>query len=233
MSGREIHDRIFLTRKVGLGKGNKKQSSLVKTLLIPVYACRLNKIVEQNDIIISFLERSNFVNIVFKLLFRKTNVTVIINERNTPSQAFKRGLKRLNILLLKKLYPFADLILANSLGVKADLFALCKVPENRIKVINNSCDLKYIISKSKEEIEAKYEFIFTEPVIINIGSFKQSKGQWHLIRIFAKLKNEFSNVKLVILGDGKLKNYLIRLSRQSSLKVYSIWDQNRDESNNT
>jgi len=222
-------DNIKIT---SLCKSNKKQSSIVKTLLIPAYACRLNKIVQQNDIIASFLERANFVNIVCRLLFKKKDVKVIINERNTPSLAFKKGLKRLNIFLLKKLYPYADLILGNSLGVRNDLLALCKVPENRIKVINNACDLEYITSKSKEKIEEKYEPIFADPVIVNIGSFKDSKGQWHLIRIFGRLKNEFLNVKLVILGDGKLRNYLTGLAVESGLRVYSIWDQKSEESNN-
>jgi glycosyltransferase involved in cell wall biosynthesis len=228
----EIAYKLSNTKITSLSKVNKKQSSLVKTLLIPVYAARLNKIIEQNDIIVSFLERSNFVNIVCRLLFKKKDVKVIVNERNTPSLAFKKGLKRLNIFLLKKLYPHADLILGNSIGVKVDLLALCKVPGNKIKVINNACDSKYITSRSKEKIDAKYEPIFTDPVIINIGSFKESKGQWHLIRIFAGLKSEFSNIKLVILGDGKLRNYLTGLAGQAGLRVYSIWDQKSEESNN-
>lgn len=228
----EITYKLNNTKITNLCKSNKNQSSLVKTLLIPVYAARLNKIIEQDDIIVSFLERSNFVNIVCRLFFKKKNVKVIVNERNTPSLAFKKGFKRLNIFLLKKLYPHADLILGNSIGVKDDLLALCKVPENKIKVINNGCDLKYIISRSKEKIETKYEAIFTDPVIINIGSFKESKGQWHLIRIFAQLKNVLSNVKLIFLGDGKLRNYLTGLAVESGLRVYSIWDQKSEEGNN-
>ena len=228
----EIAYNLNNVKITSLCKSNKKQSSIVKTLSIPVYAARLNRIIEQGDIIASFLERSNFVNIVCRLLFRKKNVKVIINERNTPSLAFKKGLKRLNIFLLKKLYPYADLILGNSIGVKDDLLALCKVPKNKIKVINNACDLEFITSKSKERIEAKYEPIFTDPVIVNIGSFKESKGQWHLIKIFAQLKNELSNVKLVILGDGKLRNYLTGLAGQLGLRVYSSWDQKSEESSN-
>ena len=182
----EIAYKLSNTKITSLCKNNKKQSSIVKTLLIPVYAYRLNKVVEQNDIIVSFLERANFVNIVFKLLFRKKNVTVIINERTTPSRAFKKGLKRFNIVLLKKLYPFADLILSASIGVKDDLLALCKVPESKIKVINNACDSDYIKIRSGENIEAKYKPIFTDHVIANVGSLREPKGQWHLIRIFGQ-----------------------------------------------
>jgi len=48
----------------------------------------------------------------------------------------------------------------------------------------------------------------------------------------AKIKNEYPDIKLVILGDGKLRDYLLHLAVESALKVYSVWDQKSGESSN-
>ncbi|MGB9794576.1 glycosyltransferase, partial [Caldisericum exile] len=63
-------------------------------------------------------------------------------------------------------------------------------------------------------------------VLITAGRLTKQKGQWYLIRIFRKLKEEFSNLKLVILGDGELKDHLVELSKDLGLKTF-VW--NRDK----
>src|SRR5690625_2500259 len=71
---------------------------------------------------------------------------------------------------------------------------------------------------AKEPVEQRFELLFDHPTIITVGRLTKQKGHWHLIRAFKIVKNEIPNAKLVILGDGPLKSYLISLSKQLELE---------------
>jgi glycosyltransferase involved in cell wall biosynthesis len=197
-----------------------KTNSILKTLCIPLYAYELSKKVEYNSIIISFLERANFVNIVSK--FFKKHIAIISVRTNLNTS--RTGIKSLNNYLVKVLYPKADLIIAVSYGVKESLINL-GIEEEKIKVIYNPYPIDEIRELAKEPLES-YEEIFKHAVLITAGRLKKPKGQWYLLRIFKVLKEKHKDLKLVILGEGELKEYLVGLSEELGLKTYA-WD--RDE----
>jgi glycosyltransferase involved in cell wall biosynthesis len=197
-----------------------KTNSILKTLCIPLYAYELSKKVEYNSIIISFLERANFVNIVSK--FFKKHIAIISVHTNLNTS--RAGIKSLNNYLVKVLYPKADLIIAVSYGVKESLINL-GIEEEKIKVIYNPYPIDEIRELVKEPL-GSYEEIFKHPVLITAGRLTKPKGQWYLLRVFKALKEKHKDLKLVILGEGELKEYLVKLSEELGLKTYA-WD--RDE----
>ncbi|MCS7215526.1 MAG: glycosyltransferase, partial [Thermodesulfovibrio sp.] len=97
------------------------------------------------------------------------------------------------------------------------------VKVEKIKVIYNPLDLTLIQEKLKENL-GRYEEIFAFPVIITAGRLTKQKGQWHLLRIFKELRKYHKDLKLVILGDGELKDYLYNLSLDLGLKTF-MWDR--------
>ena len=203
-----------------LSKHSIKTNPIFKTLSIPLYAYRLSKKIEHNSIILSFLERANFVNIVSK--FFKKNIAIISVRTNL--QTGRTGIKSLNNYLVKVLYPKADLIVAVSHGVKQSLINL-GLEEEKIKVIYNPYPIDEIRELAKEPL-GSYEEIFKEPALITAGRLTKPKGQWYLLRVFKALKEKHKDLKLVILGEGELKDYLVKLSEELGLKTY-VWD--RDE----
>jgi glycosyltransferase involved in cell wall biosynthesis len=44
------------------------------------------------------------------------------------------------------------------------------------------------------------------------GRFTKDKGQWYLIRAFKKILNTIPDVRLVLLGEGKLQGYAKKLT---------------------
>jgi glycosyltransferase involved in cell wall biosynthesis len=197
-----------------------KTNSILKTLCIPLYAYELSKKVEYNSIIISFLERANFVNIVSK--FFKKHIAIISVRTNLNTS--RTGIKSLNNYLVKVLYPKADLIIAVSHGVKESLINL-GIEEEKIKVIYNPYPIDEIRELVKEPL-GSYEEIFKYPVLITAGRLTKPKGQWYLLRIFKALKQKHKDLKLVILGRGELKDYLVELSENLGLKT-CVWDRDR------
>ncbi len=92
-------------------------------------------------------------------------------------------------------------------------------------VIYNPIILDDIAKQSNEPI-GDYEGIFNHPILITAGRLTKQKGQWYLLRIFKELKKEFPELKLLILGEGELKEYLTGLSMDLGLKTY-VWDKDQ------
>ncbi|WP_353684454.1 glycosyltransferase [Thermodesulfovibrio sp. 3907-1M] len=203
-----------------LSKHSIRTNPILKTLYIPLYALRLSSKLENSSTVVSFLERANFVNVLSKS-FKKHKA--IISVRMDQESGHK-GLRKLNSLLIKIFYPRADLVIAVSKGVKESLIRL-GVPEEKIKVIYNPYPIEEIQGLTKEPLY-EYEVIFKNPVLITAGRLTKQKGQWHLLRIFKKLKEEFPELKLVILGEGELKEYLFKLSQTLGLKTF-VWDRDK------
>ena len=92
-----------------------------------------------------------------------------------------------------------------------------------MKTIYNPVEVEEIKRKTQESLE-KYEFLKNFPFLITVGRLTKAKGQWYLLRIFKHLKTKYKDLKLVILGEGELKEYLIKLSQNLDLKTY-VWDR--------
>ncbi|MFZ8831608.1 MAG: glycosyltransferase [Thermodesulfobacteriaceae bacterium] len=201
-----------------LSNHSTKTSLIIKTLSIPIYAYKLSDFIEKNSLVVSFLERANFVNIISKL-FKKQRAIISVRM---DQQTGHVGLRKLNKLLVRILYPKADLIIAVSYGVKQSLINL-GIEEEKIKVIYNPYPIDEIRELAKEPL-GSYEEIFKHPVLITAGRLTKQKGQWYLLRVFKALKEKHKDLKLVILGEGELKEYLVGLSEELGLKTYA-WDK--------
>ncbi|GIW66816.1 MAG: glycosyltransferase [Candidatus Parcubacteria bacterium] len=223
-------EKIFLLEKdikyevpkeklVFLSNHNYKTSAILKTLFIPIYSLRLKKYLNPDDVIISFLERANYVNILTSLI---TKHKTIISIR--MSQIFGRFKLHPYNLVSKFLYPKANLIVAVSEGIKDELIKTLSISSEKIKVIYNPIFFDEIQEKIKESLD-EYEIIFQNQVLINVGRLTKQKGQWYLLRVFKEIKTEFPNLKLIILGEGELKDYLVELSQKLNLKTF-VWDNN-------
>ncbi len=176
---------------------------------------RLKKIKKkyQFDVSISFLESSNIVN-----LFTRQKDKLILSIRNHLPEENKTFYGQLHKAFLLLFYNKADVIVAVSEGIKKDLIDYFSIQANKIIVIYNPYDLEKINSLCKEPLCDLHNNIFEHDVIINVGRLSYQKGQWHLIRAFRKVKTQHPNAKLVIIGEGKLKQYLHNLIVQLGLE---------------
>ncbi|HAH31418.1 MAG TPA: hypothetical protein DCL44_03785 [Elusimicrobia bacterium] len=189
----------------------------IKTLLSPLYASRLAALTTPGDTVLSFMQRSNFVNI---LAARKSGHRAVICEVTQPSREFTGLRGTLMKPLIKKLYPLADSVISNSKGNARDLTDNFGFSAERIKVIYNSCDTQAVAAQAAEPLDSLYAAIFKRPVIITSGRLTAAKGHWHLLRIFAELIKSNPGCALVFLGEGELKERLIELCAALGLKAY-------------
>ncbi|MDN5086601.1 glycosyltransferase [Aliarcobacter butzleri] len=196
---------------------SNNNSSLFKFLTIPIFAFKLNKYIKQNniDIVMSFLYRANYINILSKLFGLKHKT--IINIRSTTSRYKNEGLSgKINLFLIKLLFNKANLIISNSQGVDNDLKSLMKITTST-KVINNPIDLEYVEKKKETCDDCEFFFDKNKKYIISVGRLIPLKRNSDLINVFFKLQKEDNNLELIFLGDGILKDKLIDLSKKLDL----------------
>ncbi len=194
----------------------KEKSPIMKTLFIPFYAKRLAKVINENDLVVSFLERANFVNVLSKV-FKPHRAVISVH---TYEKGF-RGLKSINKLLMRFFYPRADFVIAVSFGVAKYLEEKYKVPKDKLAVIYNPVDVEKIQALAKEPLE-----IDLSPYVITVGRLTEAKGQLYLLRVFKEIKKVFPEIRLLIFGEGELKNELVNFSENLGLKTY-LWDRDR------
>ena len=193
-------------------------SSLIKTASIPFYARRLAAAVRPGDTVLSFMERANIVNV---LAAKRSGHRAVICERTSPSGEFSGLRGALMRPLIRRYYPEAALVVANSAGVKKDLAENFTVPEEKIRVIHNGCDVSGIGALAAAALPSGWGPVFDRPVIAAGGRLTAAKGHWHLLRIFRELKKTAPGAALVLLGEGELRGYLLKLSSGLGLKTFS------------
>jgi len=195
--------------------GTKVKSNIIGKFLNIIKRIHKLRKIKKNykiDVTISLLSSANINNIL-----SRRNDKVIVSVRNFISKELKGFYGKLNKLSIKCLYNKADEVVVVSKAIKEDLVKNFGLKENKIKVIYNPYDIVKINQLAEEEIAEDQIKIFNNPIIITAGRLSEQKGQWHLIRAFKKVKFEIPDAKLIILGQGELKDYLRQLA--SDLKL--------------
>ncbi len=191
-------------------------SSLLKTACIPLYARRLAALTGPGDTVLSFMERANIVNVAAAAI---SGHRAVICERTRPSGEFSGLRGALMRPLIRRYYPRAALVVANSEGVRADLEKNFGVPPGGIKVIYNGYDLAGIRAAAARPLPQGWDAVLARPTVVTSGRLTAAKGHWHLLKIFSLVKKQVPGAALVLLGDGELAGRLSALAAGLGLRV--------------
>lgn len=114
-------------------------------------------------------------------------------------------------LLFLNLY-LCDSVLCPSLGIKKDLIRSLNINKRKITVIPNS-----IIPDTLVSIPSKNKNIYS---VLSVGRFVPQKNFELLIQCFKLVVSHQSNIRLLLVGDGPLRNKLQQLINDNCLKKY-------------
>ncbi len=168
------------------------------------------------DVAVSFMEASNLVN----LLSARKEKTILSVRTNLSAEMKDIARMRVLLPLVNRLYNKAFRIVCPSEGVRLDLIQNFSIHPEKVKVFYNFIDQALVNKQVNEDINTDFfKQLFKYPVVINIGRFAFVKGQRYTIECFAKLHEIRPDAKLVLLGDGELKEDLINAARNHSLVV--------------
>jgi len=173
----------------------------------------------------SFLNAKK-INIIKNILINNNVETILINlsrdlkvaglaakRANIKNIIYGRGIAYPIKNSLLNRYYFKNIvtgILANSLATKKTILQNNSFlfPEDKIKVIYNGIDLDDFISRKTTPVY--YKTSKEEIVITSLGRLEEEKNHSFLIFLSAELKKRNISHKILIGGDGSLKNQLIK-----------------------
>lgn len=166
------------------------------------------------DILLSFMWYPNAIAIIVQKLMRG-HVKVIVSERTSTSIYSSKRDNNWRNFIIRFLYPRANLIVAPSTKIAQNIISQT-VPGSKVRVIHNPVDISEISMHAKEEIDHKW-YRKKESIVIAVGRLGNEKGFDYLIKAIALLAGEGIQCKLIILGDGKEKENLLRLVEKLGL----------------
>ena len=188
-----------------------KKGVFSKLFLAVERAVSLHKIKKQYnfDIIISFLDSPNIVNLLSKDKKCKTAVSIRNYSDLENSNSLIGNILRMGTKLL---YKRADAVIPVTKVIAQSYHKNYGINEEKLKVIYNPYDIASIENCAKEELEEEYREFFSNGFIISsVGRFAYQKGYWHLIKAFYLARKENQELKLCIIGDGKGREKIQKL----------------------
>lgn len=129
----------------------------------------------------------------------------IAHSHNTlpTNKSMKNLLYRLFTL---KTRTIADYFMACGYQAGLDRFGAKIVNSDRFSVLNNAIDTKkYIYDSQKRRIMREELGVSDDIVIGHIGRFNYQKNHEYLIKLFYEYQKKKTNVKLLLIGDGDLR----------------------------
>lgn len=90
--------------------------------------------------------------------------------------------------------------------------------KDKCVVINNLLNYKNVLNLSKEDCEIKFDK--SKKNLITVGRLHFNKGYLRLIDALAKVKNEYNNFHLYMIGDGPEKDKIVESIEKNNLEDY-------------
>jgi len=190
-----------------------REGGLKKLFSILTLAFRLRAFVRTNNISLvqSHLYRSNYVNVMARIFGSKHRIQIV--NHGIASNYLGEGIKgKINLRLVRWLYPAADELICPSAGMLADLQANgVRLPAAR--VIGNPFDIVSIKKQAAEGFEdCEFQPNPSKRYLICVGRLEKVKRFDDVIRAYQALRSKYSNLELLVLGSGPEENSLRALT---------------------
>jgi glycosyltransferase involved in cell wall biosynthesis len=172
---------------------------------------------EQPRVVISSMSHANVVAITAGRL-AGSGTPIVVTEHNTMSVAAgeSRLARRLWPPLLRVFYPWADSVVAVSLGAADDFARTTGLPRDTIETVYNPVITPELMALARQEPDHPWFAPGSPPVVLAVGRLTAQKDFPTLLRAFAQVRAR-SQARLVILGEGDDRTTLEGLVRELGL----------------
>ncbi len=136
-------------------------------------------------------------------------------------------LKFFTNFLEKFTYKYAKTIVALSPAMKEGI--ICKkISSKKIAVIPNSSDLKNFEYNEKNELNfrRKRPWLKNNPLLVYAGTFGKINNLHYAIKLAQELKKRNSDVKILLVGDGVERDYLINEAKLKKVFEVNLFFEN-------
>lgn len=184
---------------------NGQEAGWKKLLYLPVFAWKLRRLVKAQSIAVvqSHVYRANYVNGLARLMGAGHRAQMV-NVGQVSLYQQEGWLGKVNLRLIRWLYPRAELLILKSQGMKADLMRLMPQLKVAQTVIHNPYDVDKIQRQALEE-PLNWKKSSDKFTLVSVGRLIPLKQLDDVIAALAKLP---ANVELVLVGEGPYKDFL-------------------------
>lgn len=151
------------------------------------------------DIILSFLGKNNLMAIATAAFLP---AKVAVSVRGEPTMEYEGRLMR---FLAKRMFRFADGVILQTERAKA---FFPKTVQRKSVILKNPLNPMFLTQK---------QALQRDNVIVAAGRLDENKNHAMLIHAFAKIAGEYPEMKLVIYGEGELRESLMQLVAEKEL----------------
>lgn len=170
-------------------------------------------------LLISFIKK-NKVNLVITHLVGVVPLMLKFIIKDLRVFCSIQGFPKMNWVrkfLWRLFYNKSDLIITMS-KISKQLISQVIKDKSKIKIINNPIITYDMLIKSKEQIEDQYIEIFQKQNIISIGRLTNQKNHIETLKAFKNFQKKFTDVNLVIIGQGELKIKIEKFINKHDIK---------------
>ena len=177
------------------------------------------------DIAISHLEGADYINI----LSRKREKVITWMH---GTKQFDKNISGILGILRRKIfiplvYRYSDRVITVSQGIKEELIHYFNLLQDKIITVNNGISTADILVYAEKEISNDFIKLSNNyPILITHCRLAKQKNLTALLQIMVSLPRD-SNLKLVILGDGELRDTLLTQCSLFNLRSFSTWNNDQ------
>ncbi len=127
---------------------------------------------------------------------------------------------------------FSNVDFVTSVGNQAleDLVKTYSYPIEKTKMIRRGIpQFNFNQLQSRTAIANEFEFDVSNKILIHIGQFSPEKNHRFLIESFIQIQQQYSNVKLILIGEGKLNNEIRELVKSKGMEKNIFFAGHRNE----
>jgi len=174
----------------------------------------LMKYLNQNspDVLLSTLDLSSIIAVLAKKLSNSQTGLIIRLASTISIQERSRAKKKTEQFLMKRLFPYANAIVAVSQGVAQDFMEYTGNAGDKIRVIYNPAVSQKLFEQAEMPVTHPWLVEHDLPVILAVGRLARAKNYPLLVRAFAALQPDIPS-RLLILGEGDERSHIEDLAR--------------------
>ncbi len=229
---REIHDRLDIRRTFDISRGSRSNVNIFMNYMIfPIMGLIQAKKLAQNKYDAILVYQTSPVMMAWPALrigkIKKIPVYVYINELwpqslyqvlDVQSSLFKKILDKISM----SVYRRADKLLVPSTRMQKYLMDRLVVTRDQIPIVPVPPDYYY---ENEDKDEALLEQLAGSFNIVIAGDFNEQISADTVIRIAQRIrKNNYKNIRFVVLGTGELINEMKMKADRQSLHDYFYFE---------
>jgi len=184
------------------------------------------KFIKKNKI--DIIETISFDSIIIGVITAKlAGIRNVLSCRRDMGFWYSKKL----LLCLKLVNFFTKKVITNSKSIKLQVASLEKVRSDKIDVIYNGIDTNKFLYAKLINLHNEFSSIYSSDKIVGIvANFNRHVKRIDLfIKAVPEIVKTEKKVKFIIVGDGKLKPELIKLSHELEVADYLIWTGRKDD----